>query len=418
MMKKSVIILGGGIAGLAAARELAHRKISVTVLEAQNRFGGRIHTIHDGCLPIELGAEFIHGESKPLLDAVREAGLTKQEVAVQGRLFQDGHFKAADIWDRAGEIFNRVNPAEPDASFDEFLARQDDVDAAVKKSVRNFVEGFNAAHANRISAQALLRAEQSAEQMNGSKQYRIDAGYSALIDFLEEEIKKTGGALIKNARAKQVTWKPGLVEVSVDGGNGLEIFSADTAVITLPLGILKTEEVKFSPPLPEKLKASREMEFGNVVKVIFRFREPFWEDFGFIHALDEAIPTWWNDPRGPVLVGWTGGPHADALLGFSHSQLEEIGLEILGKIFFIRSDLLRSQLVASHYWNWADDPNTRGAYSYIPVNGLDLPQVLAAPVAGTLFFAGEATVADAQMGTVFGALESGLRAAREIHGLD
>jgi monoamine oxidase len=418
MMKKSVIILGGGIAGLAVARELAQRNILVTVLEAQNRFGGRIHTIHDGRLPIELGAEFIHGESKPLLGAVHEAGLATQAVAEKNRLFQDGHFKSADIWDRAGEIFNRVNPEKPDVSFDEFLARQDDVDAVTKNSVRNFVEGFNAAHANRISAQALLRAEQSAEQMNGSKQYRIDAGYSELVEFFEKEIKKFGGTLIKNARAKQVTWKPGLVEVSVDGGRGPQIFSADAAVITLPLGILKTDEVKFSPPLPEKLKAAREMEFGNVVKVVFHFREPFWDDIGFIHALDELIPTWWNDPRGSLLTGWTGGPHADALLGFSHSQLEEIGLKILGKIFSMRPDLLRGQLVASHYWNWAEDPHIRGAYSYIPVNGLNLPQVLAAPVAGTLFFAGEATVADAQMGTVFGALESGLRAAREIHGLD
>ncbi len=251
-MKKSVIILGGGIAGLAAARKLAQRKISVTVLEAQNRFGGRIHTIHDGRPPIELGAEFIHGESKPLLGAVREAGLATQAVAGKNRLFQDGQFKAADIWDRAAEIFNRVNPREADVSFDEFLARQDDIDTSVKKSVRNFVEGFNAAHANRISAQALLRAEQSAEQMNGSKQYRIDAGYSELVDFFEQEIKKLGGTLIKNARAKKVIWKPGSVEVSVDGGSGLEIFSADAAVITLPLGILKTEEVEFPPPLPEK----------------------------------------------------------------------------------------------------------------------------------------------------------------------
>ena len=87
MIKKSVLILGGGIAGLAAARELARRNIQVTVLEAQNRLGGRIHTIHDGRLPIELGAEFIHGESKPLLSAVSEAGLTTQTVAEKGRLF-------------------------------------------------------------------------------------------------------------------------------------------------------------------------------------------------------------------------------------------------------------------------------------------------------------------------------------------
>ncbi len=264
MTKKSVLILGGGIAGLAAARDLARRKISVTVIEAQNRFGGRIHTIHDGRLPIELGAEFIHGESKPLLGVIREAGLATQAVVGKGQLFQNAHFTTADIWDRASEIFNRINPREADVSFDEFLARQHDLDAGVKKSVRNFVEGFNAAHANRISAQALLRAEQSAEQMNGSNQYRMDAGYSALVDFLEGEIKKLGGILVKNARAKQVTWKPGLVDVLVDRGGRREIFSAGAAVITLPLGILKMEEVKFSPPLPEKVKAAREMEFGNV----------------------------------------------------------------------------------------------------------------------------------------------------------
>jgi monoamine oxidase len=418
MTKKTVLILGGGIAGLAAARELARHNIQVTVLEAQNRLGGRIHTIHNGGPPIELGAEFIHGESNGLLGAVHEAGLTTQTVSEKGRVFRNGNFQDADIWDRAGEIFKRVNPREADTSFDDFLARQHDVEDKVKNSVRHFVEGFNAAHSSRISSQSLLRAEQSADQMNGSKQYRIDAGYSALVGFLAGEVEKLGGALIKNSRAKEVKWKPGGVEVSVDRGNRLQVFSANAAIITLPVGILKTDEVKFVPPLPEKLAAARKMEFGNVVKIIFQFRESFWEDFGFIHALDEPIPTWWNDPRGPLLVGWTGGPHADALLKCSHPQLEETGLEILSKIFPMKKNLVRNQLVASHYWNWAEDPNIRGAYSYIPVHGLDLPQQLAAPIAKTLFFAGEATVADAQMGTVFGALESGLRAAREIHEAD
>ena len=102
----------------------------------------------------------------------------------------------------------------------------------------------------------------------------------------------------------------------------------------------------------------------------------------------------------------------------SHSKayLEALGLKILRKILFAKTSpaSLRHQLVASHYCNWAADPLIRGAYSYLPVNGLDLPKLLAAPVADTLFFAGEATVSDAQTGTVFGALQSGLRVAREI----
>jgi monoamine oxidase len=115
------------------------------------------------------------------------------------------------------------------------------------------------------------------------------------------------------------------------------------------------------------------------------------------------------------LTGWAGGPKADALSTQSPAQLEKLALTILQRIFGAAS--LRKQLLSSHSYNWANDPHIRGAYSYIPVNGLDLPKTLAAPVEGTLFFAGEATVADAQTGTVFGALESGLRAAREILGI-
>jgi monoamine oxidase len=166
--------------------------------------------------------------------------------------------------------------------------------------------------------------------------------------------------------------------------------------------------------LPEKQKAADSMQFGNVIKVTLVFRKQWWPkaNFGFILAPDEPIPTWWSDPRGPVLTGWVGGPKADILSAQSPAQVETLALKILQKIFNVSS--LRKKLVSVHAYNWAQDPQIRGAYSYLPVNGLNLPKTLAAPVKDTLFFAGEATVKDAQMGTVFGALTSGLRAAREI----
>ena len=413
-MKKSVLILGGGIAGLAAARALVRRGISVTLVEAQSRLGGRIHTIHDGNVPIELGAEFIHGESKPLLETIREGALAIQDVADRTRLFANGHFDSLDIWEHAEEIFKRISPGEPDTTFEKFLAGQMDIEDREKNLMRHSVEDFNAAYANRISTRALLRAERAADQMNGAHHFRIVRGYATVVDFLAGEIKRLGGVLVKNTRAKQINWKPGSVDVSVERENRVERLAANAAIVTLPLGILKTDEVKFLPPLPEKFEAARGLEFGNVVRIVFQFRESFWEDYGFVHVLDRPLLTWWNDPRGPIVTGWAGGPHADVLLKHSRLELEEMGLEILGDILSERKDVLRSRLVASHYKNWTDDPHIRGAYSYIPVNGLDLPQVLAAPIAGTLFFAGEATVADAQTGTVFGAMESGLRAAREI----
>jgi monoamine oxidase len=412
-MSKSVIIIGGGIAGLSAANELLRNDCIVTVLEAKKRFGGRIHTIREGRLPIELGAEFIHGKSKSLFNAIRAAGLTTHEVPDSNQLFEKGKLKPIEIWETVGEIMNRIKPRGADMSFREFIDRQK-CDERTRKMVTAFVEGFDAARTERISAHALLKAERSADQMEGESQARVNEGYSALVEYFEKEIRSRGGTLVKNALARRVRWKNGAVETVVHRAGAEEMFPSEAALITLPLGVWKTREVLFEPALPKKQAAADALQFGNVVKITLVFRKQWWpqSNFGFIQAPDEAIPTWWSDPRGFVLTGWAGGPKADVLPAQSPARLEALALGILQKIF--RKKLLRRQLISSHSYSWSDDPHVRGAYSYIPVKGLDLPKALAAPVKGTLFFAGEATVKDAQMGTVFGALESGLRAAKEI----
>jgi len=412
-MPKSVIIIGGGIAGLSAANELLRNGCIVTLLEAKKRFGGRMRTIREGKLPIELGAEFIHGKSKPLLNAIRSAGLSMHEVPDSNQLFDNGKLKPVPIWDKVSEVMNRISPRGKDKSFKEFLDRQK-CDERTRRLMTAFVEGFDAARTERISAHALLAAERSAEKMSGDAQARVNEGYSALVEFYEKEIRSRGGTLVKGALARRVRWKPGAVEIAVHRAGAGEMFPAEAALITLPLGVWKAREVLFEPALPKKQKAADAMQFGNVVKITLVFRKPWWPkaDFGFVQAPDEPIPVWWSDPRGPVLTGWSGGPKADILPAQSPARLETIALTTLQNIFGVKS--LRKKLVASHSYNWADDPQIRGAYSYIPVDGLDLPKTLAAPVKKTLFFAGEATALDAQMGTVFGALESGLRAAKEI----
>jgi monoamine oxidase len=412
-MAKSVVIIGGGIAGLSAAADLLRNNGTVTVLEAKERFGGRIHTIRESALPIELGAEFVHGKSKALFHSIHAAGLSTHDVPAKNQLFQDGKLQPVEIWETVGKVMNRIDPLAPDCSFREFIERQK-LDERTRRLVSGFVEGFDAAHTERISAHALLKAEHSAGQMKGDEQARINDGYSALVHFFENEIRSRGGTLVKGALARRVRWKAGAVEIRVHRAGAEEMFPAEAALITLPIGVWKAREVLFEPALPEKQEAADAMQFGNVTKITLVFREQWWPEpnFGFIQAPGEPIPTWWSDPRGPVLTGWAGGPQADALLTRSPAQLEALALAILEKIFGVAS--LRERLTVSHSYNWANDPHIRGAYSYLPVNGLELPKMLAAPVQGTLFFAGEATVTDAQMGTVFGALESGGRAAREI----
>lgn len=409
------MIIGGGISGLAAALELVRNKISTTVLEAKNRFGGRIHTLRQSGVAIELGAEFIHGRSKPLLDAIHEAKLSTQTVAETNRTFADGKLQDSEIREIVSEVLHRVDAHQPDCSLDAFLARQP-LDGHKRMLVEQFVTGFDAAHTDRISAHACLRAEHSAEQMELDQELRVAEGYSALVEYFVREIEARRGRLLKGSKVSQVRWQRGNVEVVAGHDSGNEVFRADAAIVTLPVGVLKSRRVLFEPSMADKIEAIDGLEFGNVVKTVFQFKESSWDDFGFIHVPGGSIPTWWSDARGPVITGWAGGTDADALLDVSTDRLCAMGLEILSKIVFRGAPVhdLRKRLLTTHYYNWANDPEIGGAYSYIPVNGLDLPRLLATPVAGTLFFAGEATVTDAQTGTVFGALESGQRAAREL----
>src|SRR5579862_1387245 len=148
-MTKSVVIVGGGIAGLSAANELLHRGCTVTVLEANDRLGGRIYTIRDSNLPVELGAEFIHGKSKPLLDAIHAAGLTMDDVPARNQLFKDNKLRPVNMWNKVGEVMNRIDPRAPDCSFREFLDEQLP-DARLRQLATGFVEGFDAAYTDRI----------------------------------------------------------------------------------------------------------------------------------------------------------------------------------------------------------------------------------------------------------------------------
>jgi monoamine oxidase len=416
MSARDILVIGGGIAGLTAAAELLQRGCRVTLIEARSRLGGRIFTIRDGGFPIELGAEFIHGRHKLLWQTVKEAKLATHQVPDRNQLYSDGSLQPVDLWEKVGQVFEAARPSAPDSSVRQFV-ENGPFDEWTRRLTLGFVEGFNAARAGRISTHAMLRADHAAEQIDGSAQFRIEDGYAALVNYVAAQVQNRNGTILTDCRATAVHWKRGYVDVAVERSGTTETFGADAAVIALPLGVLKRGAIAFDPALPDKSEAIQAMHLGHVVKVALTFREIWWpdRDFGFIHDFDAPLPTWWSDPRGPVLTAWAGGSKAESLMSRSSADLEEIALETIAKLLNHNSGAVRQQLVRSYTHHWASDPFARGAYSYIPVNGLDLPKTLAAPVDGTLFFAGEATVSDAQMGTVFGAMESGLRAAREIH---
>jgi monoamine oxidase len=159
-----------------------------------------------------------------------------------------------------------------------------------------------------------------------------------------------------------------------------------------------------------------------VVKVVLGFRGPFWrsidglEDVQFIHVFGRPLPTWWMplDPEVPRLTGWAGGPHAARLAGKSHAALKDLAVRSLSDALGLAPGEVAPQLESLHLHDWTADPLSRGAYTYVGIGGSEAYRTLAAPVANTLFFAGEATCGGGHNATMEGALRSGRRAAAEL----
>jgi monoamine oxidase len=428
---QSVIVLGGGAAGLAAAGSLAAAGHAVTLIEARDRLGGRIDTRRPPGWPvaIERGAEFIHGRPPETWDLLREAGLAACDVTSEHWIFSAGHLRRRpEIWDEADELLSRLGQQPgPDQSFADFLTDAlDDISPLGRRMATMYVEGFNAADAARISVESLVAEEAAGQAIEGDRLFRVVDGYGGIVAYLEQKLRSAGGTLHLGTVATEVSWRSGTVSVQTTNAAGLSRpFTADVALIALPLGVLQATggagSVRFQPELTAKRTAYEKLVMGTVVKVVLRFREPFWqaadEDLGFFHDPAGWFPTWWTalPRRASMLTAWAGGPAAERLATSDQGQIVGRALEDLDRMFAGHRPVERL-LEAAEVCDWQRDPFTRGAYSYIAAGGMDGPALLAAPLEDTLFFAGEATH-PGMSGTVAGALASGLRAAREITGL-
>lgn len=422
-----VVILGAGAAGLAAARRLSGAGLRVVVLEARDRIGGRMYTLHETGwpVPVELGAEFIHGGSAETWSIVRAAQLAAYEVSEQHLHAIDGKPQSLDfapVWDK---VFGRLDAySGPDVSFAEFLRRQcPDASAEVCKQAVAYVEGFNAADQKLVSVRWLRESEQVGE----GQSYRLQEGYDRLLTWLASGLEPATASLRLNTIARSVHWHEHAVEVdaTTNTGAAVELVRARAAIITLPLGVLQAPAgapgaVTFEPDVTETRAAWERLKMGAVVKLVLRFREAFWEqagfaDMAFLHTPSEPFMTWWTTRpvRSSVLTAWAGGPTAQRLSDRPPNELIDAALDTLARSFSLPRGDLEQLLDAWRVHDWSADPYTRGAYSYVPVAGMEAPAQLAAPVAETLFFAGEAT--DARLnGTVAGAIASGHRAAEEV----
>jgi monoamine oxidase len=403
----------------------------VLLIEARDRIGGRAWSLRVPGVPspIELGAEFIHGKPEATFDALRRTGLAAVDSPRTRWFVRNGALEPMGNLRNEVRRAMRVTPAleKRDMPFQQFLAGKRGLSTFARAFARRMVEGYDAADPGRVSAREIAE-EWAGEGATDMPQFRPFGGYGALMDRL---------FLLASARAelrlqtvvRAVRWRRGRVEVEGETRGHPFRAAARRAIVTLPVGVLRrrpgqADAVRFDPVLQDKERALGYIQAGAVLRVVMQFPRAFWEELdggryrnaAFFHSPYSAFPTVWTalPARAPLLVAWSGGPRAVSLSAATRGDIVRRAVMSVDSLFGGRAGA-DGLPVATWVHNWQRDPYAHGAYAYVSVGGRGARRKLGAPVARTLYFAGEATDAS-EAGTVAGALRSGQRAAQQILG--
>lgn len=424
------IVVGAGVSGLAAARDLADAGQRVVVLEARDRIGGRVHTERIDGRVTDVGASWIHGiENSPVYDAVRSFGMDTVE-------FTMGSYQAGG---RPVVYFDPEGARLSDEAAAAFIADVATLDTALAAVISGFGAGVSYEQAVDQALGELGWGEDRAQRVREYHRHRSEEQYGVAAALLDahgldddaiegDEVVFPGGYDVLATRladgldvrleheAVRVEWSGSGVEVSVDG----HVFTAARAIVTVPVGVLKSGSLVFDPPLPEPVAGALDrLEMNAFEKIFLRFDEAFWDDVYAIRRQGEA-GEWWHSWYNltalhgePTLLTFAAGECAKATREWSDEAIVESVMERLREIYGAEvPDPVHARIT-----RWQDDPWSHGSYAYMSVGSVpEDHELLATPLGGAtpvLQLAGEATWQD-DPATVTAALLSGRRAAARI----
>ena len=415
-----MVIIGAGLAGLRAARDLRDAGIDTVVLEAQERIGGRVHTDYAFAnFPVERGAEFLHGRGTASWNLARKAGLA---------ILEDVEFDIDDdviVFLNGARQFRSDLAADPDLAlvFDNDLdfAELADIEAD-DQSIAEVIASLDlsplASHllaqdasleeSGPVAAISAFATDQGVDAPGGD--FRLRDGYSQLAG----QLGKAASTLLATP-VEAVDWSQTPLRVTTARG----VIEADRVLVTASVAVLKAGLIEFTPPLPDDKQAALEgLGMGPIVKILVRYDRAFWPAGTSTVITDGDPPLWWMPatPRDdqtldPVVIGFAGDTLAARIAGFDETAVKRVAADELARLFGPAAG--ESHMLAFSSQDWSANPWVRGGYAYVRTGRFGARAALAAPVDDRLFFAGEATDPLSPT-TTHAAIDSGARAAAEI----
>ncbi len=433
-MAEKVIVIGAGMAGIMAARTLHDAGLDVTILEARNRVGGRTHTDHSLGASVDLGAAWIHGrDGNPLAPLAKKLNIENGHTD-----FLNRSGTAVQAYDEDG---TPLDPAEYAHGLQLGLASFYKAagsllyDRPVKReSLKDWVEhglpkseGLSHAaeqgffYQSLISSEYVSAADWDELSMNDGRYIQLPGGdyllhgggFNVITDHLVEGLDvrlETAVTHIKQSSDQIILY-------TTRGS-----FTCDCLIITVPLGVLKSGNITFEPPLPaEKWEVIQRIGFGKYEKLVMRFDKFYWpkaqERFNYMSMGEPSLfHAWLNIGHytdEPIIASYHAGRRARHINQMSDGDLVEGTVDAMQTMFGDEFGEIPAPISFART-SWETDTYSCGSYSFNHVNQASGDrEMLGAAVNGRLFFAGEATH-PYFYATVHGAYETGIYAAKQV----